>query len=358
MEKSFKEMVSRRFLTGLSATCLWLVASTASAQSSLTLYGDLDLGAQYLTKANSKGNSVFGLQSGNASPTRFGLTGEEDLGSGYKAIFKLEGGFNIANGSNIVANTPFDRYAYVGMDSPYGKLTLGRQRSLLFERSILYDPTYLAQFSSMSTNDIPLASLGQNNAIKYETPEWRGLDAALMYGFGQEIPGNSRAGRFVSGAVEYHNDTLGTRAVYEETRGSMTTTPALDESGLVDRRVSLAARYRIASTTAYAWFTNVSGDLHFSPAGNVYGGGLSQQISPFLSLVAEVNHYQTHDEQGHPTWFTVGAFYNLSKRTSLYAFCSTLRINGGSGFTVNTYDFSSPGNENQTGVQIGINHLF
>jgi predicted porin len=210
----------------------------------------------------------------------------------------------------------------------------------------------------MSTNYIPLGSLGQNNAIKYKSTNWHGLDAALMYGFGQEIPGNFKAGRFISGAVEYSNDIFGTRAVYEETRGSVTTSPALDQSNLVDRRVSLAARYRIASTTAYAWFTNVSGELHFSPAGNVYGGGFSQQISPFLSLVAEVNHYQTHDGQGHPTWFTAGAFYSLSKRTSLYAFGSTLRNNGGRGFTVNTYDFSSPGNANQTGVQIGINHLF
>jgi predicted porin len=143
----FEKVLSKHLGISVSMTCLSFISAPVSAQSSLTLYGDLDIGVQYLTKANSKGSSVFGLQSGNESPTRFGMLGEEDLGDGYKAIFRLEGGFNIVNGNYTVPNTPFDRYAYVGIDSPYGRVTFGRQRSLLFERSVAYDPMYLAQFS-------------------------------------------------------------------------------------------------------------------------------------------------------------------------------------------------------------------
>ncbi|RQS19122.1 MULTISPECIES: porin [unclassified Burkholderia] len=345
-------------MSELAAVAMLLCSNAVFAQSSIAIYGDLDIGAQYLTNADANGKSVFGLQSGNASPTRFGLTGAEDLGGGYKAIFKLESGFNIANGQYVFSGVPFDRYAYVGLDSKFGTLTFGRQRSLLFEQSVLYDPTYLAQFSTMSTNYIPLGSLNQNNAVKYISAPYAGVSGALMYGFGQQVAGNFRAGQFISGSLAYEVGGFGARVVYEQSKGTVTTAPSLDQSGLVDRRVSLAARYKRALTTAYAWYTNVSGDLHYSPPGNVYGGGLSQQFFPDFSVVGEVNHYQTRDDSGHPTWFTIGALYNLSKRTTLYVFGSVLRNNGGRGFTVNTYDLVSPGNTNQTGVQVGINHLF
>jgi len=332
-------------------------AVSAYAQSSVTLYGDMDLGIQYLTHAGSGGGRTIGLQSGNEQPSRFGLTGSEDLGGGYAAVFRLESGFNLGTGGYTIPGTPFDRYAYVGLSSSnLGTLTLGRQRSILFEQSLFYDPTYLAEYSSESTNYIPVSSFNQNNSVKWTSPVYGGFSSVMMYGFGQQLAGNSTAGRFASGALVYENNSFGAHVVYEQSRGSVAT--GADLSSEVDRRVNGAIRYAIGDATVYGGYTHISGDLHLSPAGYTYYGGLQYRLSPALALVGEAAHYHTSDNEGQPTWFIAGATYSLSKRTSIYAYGGILKNHGGTSFTLNTYDFNSPGGFDQTGVMIGLNQLF
>ncbi|CAN7783925.1 porin [Caballeronia sp. LjRoot34] len=340
----------------LALLSLSLVAS-AHAQSSVTLYGDVDLGIQYLTHAGSGGERTIGLQSGNEQPSRFGITGTEDLGEGYAAVFKLESGFNLGTGNYTIPGTPFDRYAYVGLSTKnFGTVTLGRQRSILFEQSLFYDPTYLAEYSSQSTNYIPVSSLNQNNSVKWSSPVYSGFSSILMYGFGQQVAGNATAGRFTSGALLYENNSFGAHVVFEQSRGSVTT--SADLSSEVDRRVNAALRYSIGAATVYGGYTDISGDLHLSPAGYTYYGGLQYRLSPALALIGEAAHYHTNDNQGQPTWFIAGATYSISKRTSLYAYGGVLKNHGGTSFTLNTYDFNSPGGFDQTGVMIGLNQLF
>ena len=53
----------------------------------------------FVFNSNSKGSRQYELGSGNLQGDRWGLIGSEDLGGGLKAIFRLEGGFNIDNGT-------------------------------------------------------------------------------------------------------------------------------------------------------------------------------------------------------------------------------------------------------------------
>ena len=58
---------------------------------------------------------------------RLGI-GKEDLGGGLKAIFVLENGFNVFNGTLGQGGDMFGRQAYVGLSTAqYGTVTLGRQ---------------------------------------------------------------------------------------------------------------------------------------------------------------------------------------------------------------------------------------
>jgi predicted porin len=67
--------------------------------------------------------------------SRVGLRGTEDLGNGLKAIFQIETGVNIDNGSNTGqggqanANSGFwaSRDSFAGLDSNFGRVTFGRQ---------------------------------------------------------------------------------------------------------------------------------------------------------------------------------------------------------------------------------------
>ncbi|MGA7776319.1 MAG: porin [Paraburkholderia sp.] len=55
------------------------------------------------------------MQSGNERPGWFGITGTEELGGGYAAVFRLESGFNVGTSSYTIPGAAMDRYACVGV---------------------------------------------------------------------------------------------------------------------------------------------------------------------------------------------------------------------------------------------------
>src|SRR5262245_39183159 len=114
-------------------------AGTASAQSSVTLYGVVDAFYQYATG----GNSINRLQSGGINGSRLGVRGAEDLGGGLKALFTLESGINLDDGSVGQSGVFWGRQAFVGLGSDFGTLTLGRQYS-----SVYFVTTDLSEFSN------------------------------------------------------------------------------------------------------------------------------------------------------------------------------------------------------------------
>ncbi|WP_273827984.1 porin, partial [Providencia rettgeri] len=75
-------------------------SGAASAQS-VTLYGLIDTGIEYVSHANANGNGLTRIPSVTGTlPSRWGLRGAEDLGSGVKAVFTLESGFNTNTGTS------------------------------------------------------------------------------------------------------------------------------------------------------------------------------------------------------------------------------------------------------------------
>src|SRR6201992_3012784 len=90
-------------------------APAAHAQSSVTLYGIIDAGLTYTN--NQGGSHNFKETSGSINGSRWGMRGSEDLGGGLKAIFTLENGFNITNGTLGQGGREFGRQAFVGLSS-------------------------------------------------------------------------------------------------------------------------------------------------------------------------------------------------------------------------------------------------
>jgi predicted porin len=197
------------------AACGLLVASSAIAQSSnVQLYGRANLGLDNYEATGARDATVTGANctAGTAGCTagsdinrasrfrvfdnssRVGLRGTEDLGNGLKAIFQIETGVNVDNGSNTGqggqanASTGFwaSRDSYVGLDSNFGRLTFGRQ-------SVYYSNGVNAQFSSNYINtEVPwtdgramgrvrVAASRQSNTVIYTTPTFAGLNASLYY---------------------------------------------------------------------------------------------------------------------------------------------------------------------------------
>src|ERR1700744_1973060 len=97
----------------LALATLGAFAGAAHAQSSVTLYGIVDAGLQFVN--NSGGHHLYQATSGNVQGSRWGLRGTEDLGGGLKAIFVLGNGFNIFSGKLGQGGDEFGPQAYVGL---------------------------------------------------------------------------------------------------------------------------------------------------------------------------------------------------------------------------------------------------
>ena len=123
--------------TLLAAALVTGLAGVAHAESSVTLYGLVDAGYGYQGSevkysGDYPGMKVrdrqFGVQSGVMNGNRWGLKGQEDLGNGTSAIFVLESGFDLADGTQGQGGRLFGRQAYVGLSGDsWGTFTIGRQ---------------------------------------------------------------------------------------------------------------------------------------------------------------------------------------------------------------------------------------
>jgi len=131
-----------------------LAATTAFAQSSVTLYGNMDQSV-----FRSKSDTGFMLSSGSnaGSTSLWGITGSEDLGGGTKASFDLKSELTLASGQTGSASTGlaassgaaqvFNRGAWVGIaNAGLGDFKIGRQNDAWWETSTKYNNTGINSF--------------------------------------------------------------------------------------------------------------------------------------------------------------------------------------------------------------------
>jgi predicted porin len=135
----------------LAVAALTAFAGAAQAQSSVTVYGILDVGFNGGNQTNNTGSGttkVTGNQFGESaeSTSRLGFKGSEDLGGGKQAIFTAE--FTLyptdpvlsGNTGNGLAN----RQTFVGLhQNGVGTATIGTQYTGIFDQAAATDPGQL-----------------------------------------------------------------------------------------------------------------------------------------------------------------------------------------------------------------------
>lgn len=192
------------------ATCVLLsafCASTASAQSAITLYGIIDTAVEWSSAdANRAFNGVgadasgatrlIAGQPGNAKGSRLGLRGVEDLGGGLRAIFAIEHRYNVDTGNQ--ANPAFwNGQAWVGLDGRWGRLTAGRQYTPMFNAMIAVDATADQWYGTLESSARYATRF--DNSLEYRTPGWNGLQLLAMAATDEAV--QDRRDQYAIGAV-------------------------------------------------------------------------------------------------------------------------------------------------------------
>src|SRR6266702_2491272 len=213
----------------LAAAALLTFGVAAHAQSSVTLYGRLDAGLEYMTGVPTGGaNGVttgsshrFRAESGDWGTSLWGMKGVEDLGGGNKAVFQLEGSFNTMTGAGPGGGGLFNRWATVGFASDqYGTFTMGRM--LFISNGVWdFDPFGQSNWSSASLvrgRNWPQSS----NNFAYQSPKIAGFyfygQYALSNATNWNGNGTTAQGREAGAQVTYTNSLFQVRGLYDEIR--------------------------------------------------------------------------------------------------------------------------------------------
>lgn len=133
--------MKKNLLTSLIAAGFAMAAGVVQAQSSVTLYGLIDVALDNVHKeagleingTAKAGSTVTRVAPSISAQSMIGFKGVEDLGQGYKASFVLEGQFSADTGAqNGQDSRMWGRQAYVGLTTPVGEVRLGRQYAPIF----------------------------------------------------------------------------------------------------------------------------------------------------------------------------------------------------------------------------------
>jgi predicted porin len=379
----------------LAIAALAACTSSAWAQSSVTLYGIVDVAVRYTDNEQAAGiskQSVVRVVGGGMSNSRLGINFTEDMGDGLKAIGNLESRLNADTGTAPIANGyPFWMQSWVGLQGGFGRVTLGRQYNVLFDlvtstyASYPYSPYFDAYKPEIGL------SLGSraDNMVKYmvEAGPFRG---ALQVSAGE---GSATGGKTIGGYVRYSDAGLSGGAGYESYQLG---------SGKKVKASTVGASYRVGDWYLNAGYAVNKVDTGFTAAdaaviqgvpllwGSFGNGGLAY-TNPAIALgadkrtmwsvgvgyqiTAQLNlggHYY-HGKQSGPgfaplgissaavdakaDFLTMAADFAFSKRTDAYLEFDHTKL-GGANASLTAVSGAANLAQTRSGLTIGLRHRF
>ena len=342
MRHSF--LVPRALRAGVAATSLVALASPAHAQSTVTLYGSIDTSIEV---TNPGAGYVARMDSGAYRGSRIGLRGAEDIGDGVKILFDLENGFSSADGTFAVANTLFNRQAWIGVGTPYGTLRMGRQ----------YSPIYIPFKGQLDAFGAGTIASGLNNlskitpyasyALTYLSPEVHGFSTTIMASLRDATDGD---GNGLAGHIEtfsWHNGPLRLSYAHQQTHGS----------GALRANLG-GVSYAFGPVTGFLSYFNGDGG---TPRYHNDGVSASARYAVSARFRASLGYAWLRDRSGGDNdadQFSAACEYDLSKRVLLYASAGWLRNRGQAQFTLKGVNVTGltpswPG-ASVRGVQLGM----
>ncbi|MFP3613148.1 porin [Paraburkholderia sp. SIMBA_050] len=390
---------------------LSLAIGQAHAQGTVTLYGIVDEGVNWTS--NTGGHTLYNLTSGGIQASRLGFRGLEDLGGGISVLFVLENGFDASSGAlgqRNVGSTQglmFGRQAYVGLDSKYGSVLLGRQYDSVVDYVGPYEAgTQWGGYFSAHPGDLDNLNNAYrtNNALKYVSKSYDGLSFGGVYSLGG-VAGAPSRNRVWSVGTRYATGPLSLGFGYLNVRNpnvgffgdNGTSAPATSSGIYISSPVysgyasattyqvaAMGAAYALGPATFGATYSNVQ----FRGLGSVAESGPDQQgyrgsaifnnvelnfkyqVTPALLLgiafdFTNGSHVRSANSSNAGAKYyqaSIGADYFVSKRTDAYLIAVTQQASGtdSTGKTaVAAINLVSPSTTNRQSIlRVGIRHKF
>jgi predicted porin len=285
----------------LALAVLGAFAGAASAQSSVTIYGMVDLALA--KQIGSEDNQVW-----DSPDSRIGFRGTEDLGGGLKGIFQFEHRFNAATGENEKADgrRMWHAISMVGLSGNWGTFGLGRQYNAAWPVTNAIDPWGDDTVAGLRAVGVLLdvdgtdygTEIRLNNSVRYDSPKFGGFTfaAEIAEGNGRDDTPYSLSAVYAAGPL-----WLGIGHENQGTEADLTT---------------IGAKYKFGAFGVSGGYSFGSGD-----SGEDIKSWMLAGTWDVGSGQVRVGYAESDSDFGDVRLKKAGLGYhhNLSKRTEVYA---------------------------------------
>ncbi|WP_157271595.1 porin [Azohydromonas aeria] len=356
-------------------------ASSAMAQGNVALFGIVDL---YAESARISGTgSVSKVSNGGLSPSRWGLSGAEDLGGGLKAAFVLESGFAPDTGTSLQGGRLFGRQAFVSLASTrLGEIRLGRQYAPMHYSMAGSDVEGFAAFSPVLAMYLSGDQGRQDNQLSYWTPVFGGVSAAVAVALGERgavapvasavwVPAAGTARNSAGALLRYQAGAVHASLAYHQ--GGQ----ALAAGDARQRAFNLGLAYQAGTFVASGNFWEHRNELPGAgTTPRTRGAAIGARVPlGAWSITGQLGYVEDNGRayatgaakaDGRTTFLNVGANYAVSRRTDVYVRYVRVEDDDG-GFngraTAALNGLFGPGNALSAGgsastLAAGVRHLF
>lgn len=300
-----------------------LVASVAAqAQSAVNVYGNVDVSVGSFE--DNLTNRITEVRSGQLTGSFIGFKGQEDLGGGLKAFFKLESAIGVDTGAAAGA-TFWERTSEVGLAGTFGTVTAGNSLSLSARANNVQSPfSVLGQLGLSGATNF---SAFQKNSVTFTSQNYSGFSGAAQYG-ASEVHGTDSTyalqGNYAQGPVA-------AGVTYTE--------------GEKQSLWQFGGSYDFGVAKLFAQYAQAN-DYTTNDDTNHFHVGVSAPVSAAGTVLAAWTHTKT-DNVGKTDDLSVAYDHALSKRTGAYGAVvyQQVKPNGG---------------ESRSGVSlaVGLRHAF
>ena len=296
--------MNKHFVRAGIAAGLSLAGGLAAAQSSVTVYGRLNV-----TIENQKIGTADAKWVEQNNSSRIGFKGSEDLGGGLKAGFQIEHGFSVDTGA--AADTFWGRQSEVNLSGGFGTVRLGNFTSEAYYATADY--VSMHNHDTGTSSDALYAGLGRkSNKVAYRLPGFvkdLSVEAAVSLGEGAA---NQKKNYDV--AINYAIGGLQLGLGYEQA----------DDATTTKDQFAVRAAYTAGPVTVGGY---VQRDKNAFGAGN----RTNVRLAGMYTLGSSEFHLNVGSAgdtgsvaDSSAKQFTVAYNYKLSKRTKVYGFYTKL----------------------------------
>ncbi len=353
-----------------------LAATSAFAQSSVTLYGQFDAGVYSLSDVKAttlKSGTVFG--DGATFSNILGFKGLEDIGGGLKAGFDFQTDVQTNNGGMNNSGL-FRRQANGSIAGNFGEVKLGVTTNPIIATNGLLMPVSGNSVSTATSTALGYADFYTKNAVTYTTPSFMGLVGQVQRGMSNNLDSES-AGSVTAWSLNYTNGPLAIRAAGQDRKEGgvasssnaalaantvITNVAGFNKKGSILGVSYTIGQWNIAAASLKTNNATALGGARTERTGSQYGVGYTTGAWTLGGSITKAEGSKLTNMQ---------ARYALSKRTNLigtYGIADNgsaglvnfapLAFNTGSAPAAIVTDYAGATSTKTTGFGVGLTHSF